>query len=100
MVFLPETVMNNSDGMVKLPLSVDNAEGILGFYFQIQYNPALFEFQSIEKGDLTGNWESPIVNNTNGTLKIAASGVQSINGKGTLTVLRLKNTPSLFQTQV
>ena len=99
-VSLAETSMPDRDGMIDLSLLVDNADGVLGFYSQIQYDPALFEFKAIEKGDVTGNWGNPVVNNTNGTLKIAASGVQAINGEGTLAVLHLKTLPAYLNARI
>ena len=76
---------------VQVPLRIDNATRVLGYYVDLTFDDSHLEYVRAEKGGLTGdNWVEPVVNAGDGRLRLAAAGAQDRSGSGDLAVLTFR----------
>ncbi len=75
---------------LQVPIQIDNAEAVAGYYAEIAYDPAQIEFVGFNKGLLTDAWPVPVANVQNGVLRLAGAGAQPIQGSGVLAVLTFR----------
>jgi len=91
---LPST--SGTDTIVSIPISISgNQNEIKVFGLDLTFDSSMFEFQSVSKGSLTGDWAAVDGNETQaGTVKIggfAGSGKTiGIGSSGTIAVVKLK----------
>lgn len=79
---------------VTLPIMLDDATGILGFYFEVTYDPAVFAFQGVANGNLLASWGAPVFYDELGTVRISSIGATALQGGGSVAVLTFEVSPS------
>ncbi|MBI5094668.1 MAG: DUF5011 domain-containing protein [Candidatus Hydrogenedentes bacterium] len=78
------------NAQVLLPISLDDANAVQGYFFQVSYDDSRLEFVSLDKGSLTREWGDPTVNPQPGRILVAGAGVKALSGSGSLAVLLFK----------
>jgi len=92
----------SADTIVNVPISITGNENeIKVFGLEMTFDANMFEFQSVEKGSLTGSWAAVAGNETtSGTLKIGGflgAGTSIPTGSsGTIAIVKLKVTGSSY----
>jgi len=92
----------SADTIVNVPISITGNENeIKVFGLELTFDPNMFEFQSVEKGSLTGSWAAVAGNETtSGTLKIGGflgAGTSIPTGSdGSIAIVKLKVTGSSY----
>ncbi len=92
----------SADTIVNVPISIKGNENeIKVFGLELTFDPNMFEFQSVEKGNLTGSWAAVAGNETtSGTLKIGGflgAGTSIPTGSdGSIAIVKLKVTGSSY----
>jgi len=78
-------------GEVIVPIEIDNAEGVLGYYVEFDYPAAVADYVATLKGSLTAGWGDPTVSTPQpGRVLIAGAGTQALSGSGSLAQVKLK----------
>lgn len=90
MVSVPERITGTPGQTVQVEIRIGNADGVLGYFFRLGYDPSVLEFTGAQSGSLTGSWGAPLANAANGTVTAAAAGAAPAAGSGTLAVLSFR----------
>ncbi|NIO21856.1 MAG: hypothetical protein GTN76_14280 [Candidatus Aenigmarchaeota archaeon] len=92
----PSTQNVNVGNTVKVEIKISNANDLYGFQFDIEYNPDLLKYESIEEGGFLSRNGADTTYPMNGTASSGAvedivgtrlGGVGGVNGEGTLEIL-------------
>ncbi|MFP4192028.1 MAG: cohesin domain-containing protein [Candidatus Hydrogenedentota bacterium] len=76
---------------IQVPLRLDNATRVLGYYVDLEFDGSHLEYVKVEKGGVTGdNWVEPVVNASEGRLRLAAAGAEDRSEGGDLAVLTFR----------
>ena len=75
-----------------VPFEVDDAAGVLGFFAEITYDPAIVTYVSTLKGGLTQGWSAPLVNSaTAGSIVFVNTDKTALaSSSGSLVILRFR----------
>jgi hypothetical protein len=92
-VRFPQSVEADQGIQFTLPVTMDDARGVLGYYVSVTYDPAVVEFLSAGRGSVTQSWTVPVVNAQPGTIIVAAAGAEAAQGAGSLLVLNFRALP-------
>jgi len=90
---LPDCLDVLADDMVSVPLHVDQAEGVLGYFFEVSYDAAVLEFVDVGRGELLGVWGDPEWKAAPGRVKVAGAAATALSGSGDLLALRFRGRP-------
>ena len=79
---------------IKVPITIQNANGMAGAQFDLSYDPKVAVATAVEKGDLVKDFIlTPNLNEAaNGLVRIALAGTNGVQGDGTLVVVTFKLT--------
>ena len=61
-ISVPGSLTAGPGDAVLVPVSVDDAAGVLGYFFEIEMDGSVVEFVGAENGGLTTAWGAPTVN--------------------------------------
>jgi hypothetical protein len=78
-----------------VPLVLDNAAAVLGYFVELHYDSSMLEFVSVNKGSLTGQWMDPVLLSEPGRLLVSGAGVKPLSGRGSLAVVRFQTPESV-----
>lgn len=82
-------------------VSVDNALGVKGYYFDIAYSSAILEYVGARQGGLTLAWAAPLENPRAGGVAVTgAAGAALASQTGSLVALRFRVKPSATPGQI
>gem|GEM_PF-3346930 len=87
---VPMSIASEPGDLINVPVSLDNASGVLSYFFEISFDSAILECESVDKGTLTSTWGDPTVNPQSDRVSVAALGTTSLTGAGSLVVLHLR----------
>ncbi len=87
---VPENTTGANGQELEIPISVDDGTGILGYFFELSYDPAILEYVNTDKGTLTSGWGIPTANPQSGRVSVAGLGATPLSGSGSLAVVRLR----------
>ena len=90
-VSVPEHIEAAPGEEIDVPIQIDNAEDVLGYFFSLSYDAGALEYLGTSPGTLTDRWNA-VVNPMENTLAIASAGATALEGEGTLLVLRFRAT--------
>jgi len=97
----PAHLTRKAGDPLHVPVTVDNAAGAYGYYFEFTFNNAVLEYVRAQIGGLTSEWGGPVVHDTmDGHLTVAGLGPTAVTGAGSLVVLqfRVRDTAEVGQT--
>lgn len=83
-------VSGGAGSTVEIPLNLKSSVGIGSIDIVVSYDASVLQLESIEKGSLTGNSMIDYNANTQGRVTIALADSQSMNGEGSVAVLKFK----------
>ncbi|MBI2432825.1 MAG: hypothetical protein HYV26_08145 [Candidatus Hydrogenedentes bacterium] len=89
-VSLPDDLSAAPGEAVDVPVLLDDAAGVLGYYLEIGFDAGALEYVETLSGSLTPGWGAPVVNAQAGRLLLAHAGAQALDGAGSLAVLRFR----------
>ena len=95
-ISIPKTTIIPENDIVTIPVSINAADGLLGYYLDIQFDSKKLEYIGIDKGGLTQTWVLPAVNAAGDSLKIAAAGIDELRGAGSVAVIQWKIRPVYY----
>lgn len=84
-----------------MPLTVDNADGLVGILVKLEYDAGLIEpvvdgeEHSVYRTPLSAGWEEPAEKRAAGIISVATSGNNPLNGSGELLLFRMRVLPSI-----
>ena len=90
-VSVPEHIEATPGEEIDVPIQIDDAEGVLGYFFSLSYDAEALECLGTSPGSLTDRWNA-VVNPMENTLVVASAGAAALEGEGTLLVLRFRAT--------
>jgi len=90
---LPDCLDVTAGDVVSVPLHVDQAEGVLGYFFEVTYDAAVLEFVDVARGELLGVWGDPEWKAEPGRVKVAGAAATALSGSGELLALQLRARP-------
>jgi hypothetical protein len=95
-ITMPGNLTAGPGDEVVVPLSLDDAAGVLGYFFEIEMDGSVVEFVGAENGGLTAGWGAPTVNAEADRVSIINIDAVALSGQGTLASLtfRVKSTAS------
>ncbi|MDX9974751.1 MAG: cohesin domain-containing protein [FCB group bacterium] len=88
-----QTVEAQQGIQFSLPVTMDDARGVLGYAVSVTYDPSVVEFLSVGRGTLVQSWLVPVVNAQPGSILVAAAGAEAAAGAGSLLVLNFRALP-------
>lgn len=92
-------VLRNSTFTVPITIDDTTGQGILGYTFTLNYNPAVLTLNSVDKtGTLSSGFTITPNTNTPGTLTVVAFGNAPLSGAGTLLNLNFTSTGAIGTT--
>ncbi len=77
-----------------MPVSLDDAAGVLGYFFEIEMDGSVVEFVGAENGGLTVAWGAPTVNAETDRVSIINFDAVAMSGQGTLALLTFRVKPA------
>jgi len=91
---VPLNVLAEPSEIINVPVTLDNAAGVLGYYFELDYDGAILSYVGAASGSLIpGGWSTPQVHDTPGALTVAGLGSQALSGSGSIVVVQLQVDP-------
>ena len=95
LVSIPGKIKLEPGATYQIPVSVNLANVIRGYYFELLYDSRALEYVNTSSGSLTQDWISPIVNPLTGKVIVVGAGAEEISGEGALAVLTFRALPSV-----
>jgi hypothetical protein len=92
---LPETLAGEPGETISVPITLDDATGVLGYYVALAYDPAYLEFTSADNGELAQGWDAAATNVQGSRIRVANAGATELAGSGTILVLHFTVKASL-----
>ena len=90
-VSVPEHIEAAPGEEIDVPIQIDDAEAVLGYFFSLSYDAGALEYLGTSPGSLTDRWNA-VVNPMENALVVASAGATALEGEGTLLVLRFRAT--------
>ncbi|MFO7975762.1 MAG: DUF5011 domain-containing protein [Candidatus Hydrogenedentota bacterium] len=90
LISIPGKLKLEPEATYEVPVSIDTANMIRGYYIEVQYDPRALEYLHTSKGSLTEEWLDPIVNPLTGKITIVGANADPLSGQGTLAVLTFR----------
>lgn len=87
---LPASVTASPGQEVGLPISLDDASGVLGYYFILTFNGLALECLGVQKGTLSAGWNEPTVNTQPGRVTAVGANSTALTGAGSLAVVTFR----------
>jgi len=77
---------------VSVPIAIDDADGVVGFNFEVSFSTLVLDFVGVDKGDLTSGWSFFQSNHASGSATVTVAGLNStaLSGSGTLAILHFQ----------
>ncbi|HOD49000.1 MAG TPA: DUF5011 domain-containing protein [Candidatus Hydrogenedentes bacterium] len=92
---IPGKLKLDPEAVYQVPVSIDSANLVRGYYFELLYDSRALEYLSIQSGSLTGEWLDPIVNPLTGKIMVAGANTDALSGQGTLAILTFRAKPTV-----
>jgi len=89
-VSVPASITGGPGDLINVPVSLDNASGVLSYFFELSFDGSILECESVDNGTLTSGWGDPTVNPQSDRVSVAALSSTSLTGVGSLAVLHLR----------
>jgi len=92
---VPVNILAEPGESIYVPVTLDNASGVLGYYFELDYDPTVLEYVQTENGNLipgTG-WSTPEAYDVPGQVSVAGLGSEPLSGTGSLVVVHFQVQP-------
>jgi len=88
-ISIPSNTTVSPGDTFELPITIANASGLLGYYFELRYSPFM-DFLCVRKGALTSSWAEPQGSGVMGRCYLGGYGPTPLNGSGTLLYARFR----------
>jgi len=92
---VPVNILAEPGETIYVPVTLGNASGVLGYYFELDYDDTVLEYVQTENGNLipgTG-WSTPQAYDVPGQVSVAGLGSQALSGTGSLVVVHFQVQP-------
>jgi hypothetical protein len=89
-VTLPTAAEATAGAEISLPISIEQAGGILGFFAEVTFDAEAVEFLGAARGSLGAAWTAPLANVVQNRLLLAAAGGESLAGSGSIVVMNFR----------
>ncbi|MCP4643781.1 MAG: hypothetical protein GY851_25270, partial [bacterium] len=86
----PQDLQCAPDSEFDVDVTVDDAAGVVGYYFRMAYDAGVLEYVSSTPGGLVGGWGAPTVNAGVGTVSLGGYGATPLATGGSLMTLRFR----------
>ncbi len=83
-------VSGGSGSTVEIPLNLKSSVGIGSIDVVVSYDASVLQFESVEKGSLTGNSMIDYNAKTSGTVTLALADSAGVKGEGSVAILKFK----------
>ena len=90
LISMPGEVTLEPGVTFQVPVSVDMADGMRGYYFELVYDYRALELVNVSSGSLTKEWILPIVNPLTGKINVVGAHTEPASGEGTLALLTFR----------
>ncbi len=88
-ISIPSNTTVSPGEVFELPISITNASGLLGYYFELRYSPFM-DYLGVRKGTLTSSWTEPQGSGVMGRCYLGGYGATPVNGSGALLYVRFR----------
>ncbi|MEA3365276.1 MAG: cohesin domain-containing protein, partial [Candidatus Hydrogenedentes bacterium] len=95
LISIPGKVKLEPEATYEVPVSIDTADMIRGYYIEVSYDSRALEYLHTSKGTLTQEWLDPIVNPLMGKITVVGANAESMSGQGTVAVLTFRALPTV-----
>ncbi|MCP4645719.1 MAG: hypothetical protein GY851_35065 [bacterium] len=86
----PQGLQCAPDSEFDVDVTVDDADGVVGYYFRMAYDAGVIEYVSATPGGLVAAWGAPTVNAGVGTVSLGGYGATPLATGGSLMTLRFR----------
>jgi len=87
---VPEITFAAQNGIVSIPVSLDDGEDVVSLRFSLLFNPDVVEFLGHQEDGRIAGWDDPELQETAGVISFDASGAAPIPSGGALVWLQFK----------